>query len=77
MNEVSIIINGVRYDAVEMNVIRPNICRVCELSEWCFRYNDADSICDIFELSNVVFKKVLKDETKDLPKQIEYYDDIE
>ena len=33
MNEVSIIINGVRYDAVE-NIL-PNDCYGCDLADYC------------------------------------------
>lgn len=48
MNEVSIIINGVRYDAVEVD--EPNCCTVCEFPK---RYC---SCCTTLH-ENQVFKK--------------------
>ena len=45
MNEVSIIINGVRYDAVECCF--DDICRTCDLQKVCSSVGYI-SLCDIF-----------------------------
>lgn len=51
MNEVSVIINGVRYDAVEVD--NPPCCPVCDFPEsFC-------SCCDLLN-ENQVFKKSTK-----------------
>lgn len=60
MNEVSIIINGVRYDAVIGN--RIHSCDGCELCDIC---DDGDyytqTLCDKFRVeSHLVFKKSTK-----------------
>ena len=52
MNEVSIIINGVRYDAVEGNG-----CSKCDLLEYCSTHFEP---CNIFPRSEhlyIIFKK--------------------
>lgn len=55
MNEVSIIINGVRYDAVEVNNIYA--CSQCELDNLC---NDG-LICEMFRIDiYYCFKKSTK-----------------
>ena len=46
MNEVSIIINGVRYDAVECRF--NDICRTCDLQKLCSSIDGRMSLCDIF-----------------------------
>lgn len=54
MNEVSIIINGVRYDAVEKD---GSSCRQCDLKQGCYNYR----ICRAFERSGkTIFKKSTK-----------------
>ena len=55
MNEVSIIINGVRYDAVESEVAK---CNLCDLQKDCDR-DTYESLC--FSLVPLcVFKKSYK-----------------
>ena len=54
MNEVSIIINGVRYDVVEEN---GSSCRQCDLIKVCNNYR----ICRAFSLDGkILFKKSTK-----------------
>lgn len=54
MNEVSIIINGVRYDTVDIGDVS-DICKGCDLDEDCKDYN---AICNVFDVGEtVVFKK--------------------
>ena len=56
MTDVSIIINGVRYDAEE-DYTSDSTCRKCDLSEMCHNYG----ICITFQLkANVFFKKSTK-----------------
>lgn len=50
MNEVSIIINGVRYDAVKSD--ETHSCKGCELTEWCTIVK-AMRLCT----ANTIFKK--------------------
>ena len=58
MNEVSIILNGVRYDAVDMGDVRP-ICKRCDLDEYC---KDCNPICNVFNVGDtVVFKRAVGD----------------
>lgn len=55
MNEVSIIINGVGYDAVEANT--EFICEECDLRDLCEKVQCA-CLCHIFDISeNQGFKK--------------------
>lgn len=35
MNEISIIINGVRYDTVECKCDVNSVCKECDLAEYC------------------------------------------
>lgn len=55
MNEVSIIINGVRYDLV--NAEEPT-CDICELNNICNRHG---SLCGLLNISD---DKVFKHSTK-------------
>lgn len=56
MTDVSIIINGVRYDAEE-DYTSDSTCRKCDLSGECHNYK----ICITFQLkANVFFKKSTK-----------------
>lgn len=58
MNEVSIIINGVRYDAVCVtnDLAHPSCCDICELGSWCIQGDTC--LCYTFNLgSNIIFKK--------------------
>ena len=48
MNEISIIINGVRYDAVE--AVKKHTCKGCELVEHC---NEVMGLCT----NDMIFKK--------------------
>ena len=54
-NQVSIIINGVRYDAVDVGCDNGG-CKNCDLSQWCCSC-DFDFTCGVLYYSNVVFKK--------------------
>ena len=55
MNEVSIIVNGVRYDAVERNE-RSRKCICCDIYRYCQRNNNLIGVCDI-AMKDVFFKK--------------------
>lgn len=60
MNEVSIIINGVRYDAVETTEL-PS-CDYCDLRDYCFEidkvaYGGLSDVCAIELGDNKHFKK--------------------
>lgn len=62
MNEVSIIINGVRYDAVS---ILPNptypICNQCDINEVCeSKYHTLSDFCNEFLEPEQVFNKSTK-----------------
>ena len=50
MNEVSIIINGVRYDAVETDCSINNICKSCDLTTFCDEIPGFLSLCDVFNI---------------------------
>lgn len=55
MNDVSIIINGVRYDAVDMG--SSAVCRYnCDLDKWCDAF-DFEFTCGILNDTNTIFKK--------------------
>lgn len=56
MNEVSIIINGVRYDAVEKQPSKDR-CTTCALNEMCFMLDCFLSFCDTFIKRGYHFKK--------------------
>lgn len=54
MNEVSIIINGVRYDAVMQNDFLKD-CQDCAFFESCFEY---DTCCNFLgDMEGMIFKK--------------------
>ena len=58
MNEVSIIINGVRYDAVCVNkdLSHPSCCNVCDIGSFCIQGDTC--LCYTFDIdNNFVFKK--------------------
>ena len=59
MNEVSIIINGVRYDAIELSHNDGcGECDICDLLEMINEDNYAECICRNFNFGyNVCFKK--------------------
>lgn len=62
MNEVSIIINGVRYDAVDVspNLTYP-ICSQCHINEICkSAYQSISDFCNEFLEPEQVFKKSTK-----------------
>ena len=48
MNEVSIIINGVRYDAVEAQCNSGSACHHCDLIAYCKIFVEYEGICDLF-----------------------------
>ena len=55
MNEVSIIINGVRYDTVDMG--SSTVCSGnCDLYKWCGEF-DFEFTCGILYDTNTIFKK--------------------
>ena len=57
MNEVSIIINGVRYDG-ERRLSCPNKCEKCDIFEHCFVVGHGTKrICDVISTQNISFKK--------------------
>ena len=58
MNEISIIINGVRYDAVDASVY--NFCGECDFSEICSEVNFYDSVCPELLNGKQTFKKSTK-----------------
>ena len=58
MNEVSIIINGVRYDAVESKTCFA--CEECSLIDWC-EQKPFTCICPMFNLGET---KCFKESTK-------------
>ena len=54
MNEVSIIINGVRYDAVKQNDFRKD-CQDCAFFESCLKYG---TCCNFLgDMEGMIFKK--------------------
>ncbi len=55
MNEVSIIINGVRYDAVSMGNEEDASCCNCDLRPLCDKYSLVD-LCSM-DSYDVVYKK--------------------
>ena len=55
MNEVSIIINGVRYDAEPRNRVIA-VCRHCEMNSIC---SDMGNLCDVLGY-DIIFKKSAK-----------------
>lgn len=80
MNEVSITINGTRYDSVEDNDNDIDICKRCAMHDYCSRLDGA-VICSAFCLKTNERFKVIKDNIKDNPKakgnlkvQIEFAD---
>lgn len=58
MNEVSIIINGTRYDAVDATKIDED-CDFCDLSKICCMFNLMD-FCSCYVNENRHFKKSTK-----------------
>lgn len=61
MADVSIIINGVRYDAVCVNkdLSHPYCCNVCDIGSLCIQGDTC--LCYTFDIdNNVVFKKSTK-----------------
>ena len=57
MIEISVIINGVRYDAVDMQNDEDAICSNCDLKYWCREYTLVD-LCtiDVYHC-NIVYKE--------------------
>lgn len=58
MNEVSIIINGVKYDEVERNG-RSRKCMYCDIYSHCKKNNNLIGVCNI-STKDVFFKKFNK-----------------
>lgn len=61
MNNVSIIINGVRYDAVRIDkdLAHPSCCNICALGSNCIQGDTC--LCYTFDLeSTIIFKKSTK-----------------
>ncbi len=57
MNEVSIIINGVRYDAMGNNELALGACQYCDLLDMCKAHCNL-SLCEYLGVQlNCVFKK--------------------
>lgn len=60
MNEVSIIINGVRYDAVDNEELALAACQYCDLLDMCKAHCNL-SLCEYLGIQlNCVFKKSKK-----------------
>ena len=60
MNEVSIIINGVRYDAVEVDDYKASCAKNCDLVYMCFSHCNAN-LCEFLGISwGYYFKKSYK-----------------
>lgn len=59
MNELSIIINGVRYDLVEDTCHRAYVCSTCDLKSFCNNIRGQQTLCDVFDKGDedVYFKK--------------------
>lgn len=59
MNEVSLIINGVRYDAVDATCHRAIVCSTCDLRSFCDNIKGPQILCDVFDIGDedVHFKK--------------------
>lgn len=59
MNEVSIIINGVRYDAVDCQCDDSKVCKECDLAEFCSNIPDVLTLCRVFDTKeeNIHYKK--------------------
>lgn len=59
MNEVSIIINGVRYDAVECKSDFNSYCKECDLVKFCDNIPYILTLCEVFDIreDNIHFKK--------------------
>ena len=55
MNEVSIIINGVRYDAVA-NIL-PRDCYGCDLANYCLNTGHGNMACSELIGDNKIFKR--------------------
>lgn len=74
MNEVSIIINGVRYDAVDFPYkSAPNKCESCEIFDHCFQQGKEEmkDICSLAEergLLGAAKRVVFKYSTKKFEK---------
>ena len=58
MNEVSIIINGVRYDAVDCQCDEGRVCAECDLALFCKISYDS-TLCQVFDTreENIHYKK--------------------
>lgn len=80
MNEISITINGTRYDSVEDNDNDIDICKRCALNDYCIRLDEV-VLCSLFGMEINENFKAVKDNIKDNPKakgnlkvQIEFTD---
>lgn len=58
-NQISIIINGVRYDAVDVDKPYYSTCLHCDevVNEYCCNSSDDEGLCFIFNLKDKYFKK--------------------
>ena len=59
MNEVSIIINGVRYDVSKSSCNKKEVCRKCDLESYCDNALYFTTICQMFGITeeDIHFKK--------------------
>lgn len=62
MKQISIIIEGTRYNAVEADISR-DVCATCDLSEMCFNLDCFPDFCDTFLDKKSNFKKAHKKKT--------------
>lgn len=58
MNEISIIINGIKYDSVETNLTGCK-WKDCDLFKYCHNGYKSPRVCDIAS-KNITFKKSTK-----------------
>ena len=59
MNEVSIIINGVRYDSVEPLEHELCTCAYCDILDFCLS-SSHDVVCALLGVENKLFKESTK-----------------
>ena len=60
MKQISIIIDGTRYNAVHTS--GPDLCYTCDLYDLCCKYSDA-TICNGIFGQDLIFKKAQKKKT--------------
>ena len=58
MNEISVIINGVRYDAVDCQCDESKVCKECDLAKFCDDIPYILTLCQVFDTkeNNIHYK---------------------